>query len=43
MGFDSKVVVTGDITQVDLPGHKVSGLIEIQKFCGDSRAGVRLL
>ncbi len=30
MGFDSKVVVTGDVTQVDLPGHKVSGLIEIQ-------------
>ncbi len=30
MGFDSKVVVTGDITQVDLPGHKVSGLIEVQ-------------
>jgi phosphate starvation-inducible PhoH-like protein len=32
MGFDSKVVVTGDITQVDLPGHKMSGLIEIQKI-----------
>ena len=31
MGFDSKVVITGDITQVDLPGHKVSGLIEIQE------------
>jgi phosphate starvation-inducible PhoH-like protein len=30
MGFDSKVVITGDITQVDLPGHKISGLIEIQ-------------
>jgi len=30
MGFDSKVVVTGDVTQVDLPGHKVSGLIQIQ-------------
>jgi len=30
MGFDSKVVVTGDITQVDLPGHKTSGLIEVQ-------------
>jgi phosphate starvation-inducible protein PhoH and related proteins len=30
MGFDSKVVITGDITQVDLPGHKMSGLIEIQ-------------
>ena len=32
MGFDSKVVVTGDITQVDLPGHKTSGLIEIQRI-----------
>jgi phosphate starvation-inducible PhoH-like protein len=30
MGFDSKVVVTGDITQVDLPGNKMSGLIEVQ-------------
>jgi phosphate starvation-inducible PhoH-like protein len=30
MGFDSRVVITGDITQVDLPGHKTSGLIEIQ-------------
>ena len=30
MGFDSKVVVTGDVTQIDLPGHKVSGLMEIQ-------------
>ncbi|MBM3859717.1 MAG: PhoH family protein [Verrucomicrobia bacterium] len=35
MGFDSKVVVTGDITQVDLPGHKVSGLIEIQDVLQD--------
>jgi phosphate starvation-inducible PhoH-like protein len=32
MGFDSKIVVTGDVTQVDLPGHKTSGLIEIQKI-----------
>ncbi|MCG3148468.1 MAG: PhoH-like protein [Verrucomicrobiae bacterium] len=32
MGFDSKVVVTGDVTQVDLPGHKTSGLIEIQRI-----------
>ncbi len=30
MGFDSKVVVTGDVTQVDLPGHKVSGLVEVE-------------
>ena len=26
MGFGSKVVVTGDITQVDLPAGKMSGL-----------------
>ncbi|MEK6537582.1 MAG: PhoH family protein, partial [Nitrospirota bacterium] len=31
-GFNSKVVVTGDITQVDLPVEKVSGLIEIQNI-----------
>lgn len=30
LGYNSKVVVTGDITQVDLPAEKVSGLIEIQ-------------
>lgn len=32
MGFDSKVVITGDITQVDLPPEKTSGLIEIQEI-----------
>lgn len=31
MGFGSKVVVTGDITQIDLPRGKKSGLIEAQK------------
>lgn len=30
LGFSSKSVITGDITQVDLPENKVSGLIEIQ-------------
>ena len=28
IGFGSKVVVTGDITQIDLPAGKMSGLIE---------------
>lgn len=28
IGFGSKVVVTGDITQIDLPGDRVSGLKE---------------
>ncbi len=30
LGFGSKAVVTGDITQVDLPEDKVSGLVEVQ-------------
>ncbi len=32
MGFSSKVVVTGDITQVDLPRHQRSGLAEAQRI-----------
>ena len=28
IGFNSKAVITGDITQIDLPGDKISGLIE---------------
>ncbi len=32
MGFGSKVVVTGDITQIDLPKGKKSGLVEATKI-----------
>jgi len=32
LGFNSKAVVTGDITQVDLPTERTSGLIEIQEI-----------
>ena len=35
MGFGSKVVVTGDITQIDLPRGKKSGLIEARKVLRD--------
>lgn len=31
MGFGSKVVVTGDVTQIDLPRGRKSGLIEAEK------------
>ncbi len=31
LGFGSKAVVTGDITQIDLPGGKKSGLVEALK------------
>lgn len=32
MGFNSKMVITGDITQIDLPRASQSGLVEIQDF-----------
>jgi phosphate starvation-inducible PhoH-like protein len=28
IGFGSKVVITGDITQIDLPAGRTSGLVE---------------
>jgi len=28
LGFDSKAVITGDVTQIDLPGDKRSGMVE---------------
>ena len=31
LGFDSKCVITGDLTQVDLPESKNSGLLEAQR------------
>jgi len=31
LGYSSKAVITGDITQVDLPAHKQSGLVEARK------------
>ncbi|MCX7770191.1 MAG: PhoH family protein [Proteobacteria bacterium] len=30
LGFNSKAVITGDITQIDLPKGQVSGLVEVQ-------------
>jgi phosphate starvation-inducible PhoH-like protein len=35
MGASAKFVVTGDITQVDLPKHQVSGLIHVQSILND--------
>lgn len=35
LGFGSKAVITGDITQVDLPKDDYSGLIEIRKILND--------
>ena len=32
LGFNSKTVITGDITQIDLPAEKTSGLIEAKQI-----------
>lgn len=32
IGYNSKAVVTGDITQIDLPAGKKSGLVEVRKI-----------
>jgi phosphate starvation-inducible PhoH-like protein len=34
LGFGSKVVVTGDVTQIDLPRDQASGLIQVQDILG---------
>jgi phosphate starvation-inducible PhoH-like protein len=34
LGFGSKMVVTGDVTQVDLPRDQASGLITVQDVLG---------
>jgi phosphate starvation-inducible PhoH-like protein len=35
LGFNSKMVITGDITQVDLPASRGSGLIEVRDVLKD--------
>jgi phosphate starvation-inducible PhoH-like protein len=35
LGFDSKAVITGDTTQIDLPPEKVSGLIEASRVLAE--------
>jgi phosphate starvation-inducible PhoH-like protein len=35
LGFGSKAVITGDITQIDLPAARASGLVEAMKVVGN--------
>ena len=35
LGFGSKMVVTGDVTQVDLPREQASGLIQVRQILSD--------
>jgi phosphate starvation-inducible PhoH-like protein len=42
LGFGSKVVVTGDVTQIDLPREQASGLIQVQSIL-DSIEGIEFV
>jgi phosphate starvation-inducible PhoH-like protein len=35
MGMNAKFFITGDVTQVDLPRHQNSGLIQAMKILGN--------
>jgi Phosphate starvation-inducible protein PhoH, predicted ATPase len=35
LGFGSKMIVNGDISQIDLPGHTRSGLVQAQAILGN--------
>jgi phosphate starvation-inducible protein PhoH and related proteins len=35
IGYNSKAVITGDVTQSDLPGTKASGLVEARNLLQD--------
>ncbi|MDP2168419.1 MAG: PhoH family protein [Thermodesulfovibrionales bacterium] len=42
LGFNSKTVITGDITQIDLPQGRVSGLVEAEKILAGIE-GIKLI
>jgi phosphate starvation-inducible PhoH-like protein len=42
IGFDSKAVVTGDVTQIDLPIQKTSGLVEAAEIVGSIEGIARI-
>jgi phosphate starvation-inducible PhoH-like protein len=42
LGFNSKTVITGDVTQIDLPPGKVSGLVEAEKIL-DAVEGIKVV
>jgi phosphate starvation-inducible PhoH-like protein len=35
IGYNSKAIVTGDVTQIDLPNGKLSGLVEAEKILSE--------
>ncbi|WP_199562199.1 PhoH family protein [Petrotoga sp. 9PW.55.5.1] len=43
IGFNSRVVITGDITQIDLEKKKDSGLLSVKKVLGESISGIKFI
>jgi len=35
LGYDSKAVITGDVTQIDLPSNKESGLVNVKRILSE--------
>jgi phosphate starvation-inducible PhoH-like protein len=42
LGFGSRIVITGDITQIDLPQEKKSGLIQVRNIL-DKISGIEFV
>lgn len=42
LGYGSKAVITGDVTQIDLPIDKTSGLVEAEELLGRTQ-GIRFI
>ncbi|MBW1695822.1 MAG: PhoH family protein [Deltaproteobacteria bacterium] len=42
IGFNSKAVITGDITQIDLPAERTSGLVEAKDILKDIK-GIKII
>lgn len=42
LGYGSKAVITGDVTQIDLPVEKASGLVEAEKLLSQTN-GIRFI
>ncbi|MDD5168652.1 MAG: PhoH family protein [Syntrophales bacterium] len=42
LGFGSKAVITGDVTQIDLPSERLSGLVEAERILNKT-SGIRFV
>jgi phosphate starvation-inducible PhoH-like protein len=42
LGYGSKTVITGDVTQIDLPNDKISGLVEAERLLSKTE-GIRFV